>query len=98
MPIIEPMSEERARQVVSDTRRAIRAHMAGDRHSPDARAMVLTAETHQLRSAAERRLRPVVTAEERDWRAAFRNYVAQGATVAEAAALANEATGRPVRA
>ena len=59
MTLFEVLSETRAREIVDATRRAIRAQLAGDKRSEDARAMVLTSETYQLRAAAKRRLRSV---------------------------------------
>ena len=93
MPLIDPLTEEKARKIVEQSRIAIRATLAGEK----ADTSLLMAESHQLRAAAHRRLRPVVTDEERAWISACRSYRAQGADIAEAAALANEATGRPVR-
>lgn len=86
------MSEEKARRIVEDRQAALVAIAAGMETS--VQRSLFMAEAHNDAQTAYRRLRPVVTDEERDWHRAFRSYRAQGATIAEAAALANEATGR----
>lgn len=92
MTRFEVMSEEKARRIAEDRQAALVAIAAGTETS--VQRSLFMAESHNDAQTAYRRLRPVVTDEERDWRRAFQSYRAQGADIAEAAALANEATGR----
>jgi hypothetical protein len=55
----EVMSEEEARRMVANSRRALRAIIEGDTKSADARAMSFQVETYEDRLAARRRLRSV---------------------------------------
>jgi hypothetical protein len=89
------LTVERAQQICDATRAAIKAVQAGGMRSPDPAVrlatirMPLNGETYEDRMRAERRLRPVVDAHEREQLDAYNSAIADGAShaVAHAEAL-----------